>query len=404
LRKDFFVSVVLDLSNTAHCRSATGVQRVARQLYAALAEIGAGPMAVVYDPYAKRWRGPDAAERALLAPDAAEGPAQNRREVWSVAQKARGYLRRGGEPDWAKLRGAPLLAPEIFSPAIFAAYAELRGKLGGSTAALFYDAVALRFPQLTPPANVARVENYLRELATLDGVAAISAASKDDLLEQWARLGVRDHPPVEAIPLGVSAPPIAPAPLSPDEARLGVLVLCVGSIEGRKNHRALLEAAELLWREGRHFRLILAGLPRRETAAVALGLAARLQSAGRPLQLTGAIPDQRLEELYVKCRFTVYPSLYEGYGLPVAESLLRLRPCICGTGGALAEAAAGGGCLTVTEPDAPSLAQAMRALLDDDAWHARLCAEAAQRRFPTWNDYARGLLAWLETLPKRAGG
>jgi hypothetical protein len=60
--------------------------------------------------------------------------------------------------------------------------------------------------------------------------------------------------------------------------------------------------------------------------------------------------------------------------------------------------------LTVTEPDAPSLAQAMRALLDDDAWHARLCAEAAQRRFPTWNDYARGLLAWLETLPKRAGG
>ena len=180
-------------------------------------------------------------------------------------------------------------------------------------------------------------------------------------------------------------------------------MLCVGSIEGRKNHRALLEAAELLWSEGRHFRLILAGLPRRETAAGALALAARLQSAGRPLQLTGAIPDQRLEELYAKCRFTVYPSLYEGYGLPVAESLLRLRPCICGTGGALEEVAAGGGCLIVDEPDAPSLAQAMRTLLDDDTLLAQLATEAAQRQFPTWNDYAHQLVAWLETLPKRAG-
>jgi glycosyltransferase involved in cell wall biosynthesis len=399
----YFVPVVLDLSNTAHCRSATGVQRVARQLYVALAEIGAEPVAVVYDPYAKRWRSPDATEQALLKPDAAEDPAQNRREVWTFAQKFRGYLGRWTEPDWAKLRGTPLLAPEIFSAAAFGALGELRGKLGGPAAAVFYDAVALRLPQLTPPANVARVENYLRELATFDGVAAISAASRDELIEQWARLGVRDHLPVEAIPLGVSAPPNAPRPRSSGETRLGALVLSVGSIEGRKNHRALLEAAEMLWSEGRHFRLILAGLPRRETAAGALGLAARLQSLGRPLQLTGAIADQRLEELYVKCRFTVYPSLYEGFGLPVAESLLRLRPCICGTGGALAEVAIGGGCLTVAEPDAPSLAQAMRALLDDDTLHARLCAEAAQRHFPTWNDYARRLAGWLENLPKRAG-
>ena len=124
------------------------MQRVARQLYAALAEIGAEPQAVVYDPYAKRWRGPDAAELALLAPTAAENPAQNRREVWSLAQKARGYLRLGVEPDWARLRGAPLLAPEIFSPAIFTAYAELRRILAGPAAAIFHDAVALRLPAI----------------------------------------------------------------------------------------------------------------------------------------------------------------------------------------------------------------------------------------------------------------
>jgi len=396
------MSVVLDLSNTAHCRSATGVQRVTRQLHAALNEVGAAPQAIIYDPYAQRWRSPDTRERALLAPAAAENPGASRSEIWTLGQRLRGLLRLGGEPDWAKLRSASFLAPEIFSAGVFSNYAPLRAKLGGPAAAVFHDAVALRFPKLSPPANVLRTENYLRELATFDGVAPNSEASRADLLEQWARLGVREPPPVEAIPLGVT-PPAAPVPPPcADNNRLGAMILSVGSIEGRKNHLALLEAAEALWREGRHFRLILAGLPRPETAAEALRLAAALQSAGRPLQMTGAISDRRLEELYARCRFTVYPSLYEGFGLPVAESLLRSRPCVCGSGGALAEVAPGGGCLVVPEPTSPQLAAALRALLDDDALHARLCAEAARRPFPTWADYARRLTTWLATLPRRA--
>ncbi len=393
--------VVLDLTNTAHCRSATGVQRVTRQLYAALGETGAQPQALVRDRYAKRWRGPDARERALLSPDAAESPGASRSEVWSLGQKLRGLLRLVTEPDWEKLSGTALLAPEIFSEEVFPDYAPLRAKLGGPAAALFYDAVAVRFPALTPKGNVARVENYLRELASFDGVAAISEASRADLLEQWARLGVRDAPPVVAIPLGVTPPATPLSPPQADNHGVGAMILSVGSIEGRKNHQALLEAAEMLWREGRHFRLILAGLRRPETAAPALHFAAALQSAGRPLQLAGAVGDRRLEELYERCRFTVYPSLYEGYGLPVAESLLRSSPCICGTGGALAEVAPGGGCLVVPEPDAEHLASAMRSLLDDDTLHARLCAEAARRQFPSWADYARKLSAWLTTLPRR---
>lgn len=392
---------VLDLTSTTHVRSTTGVQRVARELYGALTGIGAGPQALVYDPFAQRWRLPDRSEQALLRPAAAAQPGTSRSEVWTVTQKLRGLLRVGREPEWEKFRSAPLLVPEIFSPENFPHYAGLRAKLGGLAVAVFYDAVALRLPQLTPAANVARVENYLRELSTFDGVAAISTASKVELLEHWARLGVREPPPVTAIPLGVT-PPSAPPPHHPaDNHGVGAMILSVGSIEGRKNHLALLGAAEMLWREGRHFRLILAGLPRKETAAGALGFAQALQSAGRPLQLAGAVSEQRLEELYARCRFTVYPSLYEGYGLPVAESLLRARPCVCGTGGALGEIAPGGGCLVVPEPTVSHLTTAMRALLDDDALHARLSAEAAARRFPTWSDYARQLLAWATTLPCR---
>ncbi len=397
------MSVVLDLSHTAHCRSATGVQRVTRQLQAALGETGAAPVAVVYDPYAKRWRLTDKLEKKLLSPAMAEKPGTSRSAVWTTGQKLRGLLRHGEEPAWEKLRGTPLLVPEIFSAEIFPHYATLRARLTGPAVALFYDAVALRLPTLTPAGNVTRVETYLRELATFDGVAAISEASRAELLEQWARLGVREQPPVVALPLGVTPPAATLPPPRADNHRLGAMILSVGSIEGRKNHLALLEAAETLWREGRHFRLILAGLPRAETAAGALRLAAALQSAGRPLQMAGAISDQRLEELYARCRFTVYPSLYEGYGLPVAESLLRSRPCLCGTGGALAEVAPGGGCVIVPEPTSAQLASAMRTLLDDDALYAKLCAEAAQRRFPSWADYARRLHSWLTALPRRAG-
>lgn len=398
------MSAVLDLTNTSHCRSATGVQRVTRQLYAALAETGTAPLAIVYDPYAKRWRLTDKSEKSLLDLAAAEKPGTSRSEVWTIPQKLRGLLRQGQEPAWEKLRGTPFLAAEIFSAEIFPHYAALRAKLHGPAAALFYDAVAVRFPTLTPAGNVARVENYLRELASFDGVAAISEASRIDLLEQWARLGVRDQPPVTAIPLGVNAPVVTLPPPKADNNRLGAMILSVGSIEGRKNHLALLEAAETLWREGHHFRLILAGLPRPETAATAIRLAAALQSAGRPLQLAGAISDRRLEELYARCRFTVYPSLYEGYGLPVAESLLRGRPCICSTGGALAEVAPGGGCLIVPEPTSAHLASALRMLLADDTTYARLCAEASCRQFLSWTDYAQRLHSWLATLPRRAQG
>ena len=59
-------------------------------------------------------------------------------------------------------------------------------------------------------------------------------------------------------------------------------VLCVGTIEGRKNHLALLEAAEVLWSEGINFELQLIGLARPDTAGPALAKVADLQRAGRP--------------------------------------------------------------------------------------------------------------------------
>jgi glycosyltransferase involved in cell wall biosynthesis len=413
------VSIALDLTHTAHCRAQTGIQRVTRQLLAHLAAVGEDPVPLVYDRYARRWRGPDATERARLAPSAAEIPGAKRGEVWTFGQKLRGWLKRGAASEVSVNRPTRLLAPEIFTPEVFVAYAGLRQRLGGPAGAVFYDAVVLRYPQLSPPASVARFPDYLRELAQFDGVAAISEASRSELLDQWKRLGCRNPPPVAAIPLGVDAVSGAKnarregmlsdgATALAERLREGFSrhpewedwpgVLCVCTIEGRKNHLALLEACESLWREGVHFQLWLAGLPRPETAQSALQRAAELERSHRPVRVFGAVSDELLEALYAACKFTVYPSLYEGFGLPVMESLIRRRPCVCGRGGALVEVAQGGGCAVVDEPTAPALAAALRNLLEDTVFYACLVEAAGRRRFPNGSDYARRIAAWLETL------
>src|SRR5207237_647038 len=98
----------------------------------------------------------------------------------------------------------------------------------------------------------------------------------------------------------------------------------------------------------------------------------------------------------------VYPSLLEGFGLPVLESLQHRRPCICSGHGALGESARDGGCVVVSEVGAPTLAAAIKRLLQDPAECRRLAEAAARRRFRTWGDYAGDLLAWMDSLEVRS--
>jgi glycosyltransferase involved in cell wall biosynthesis len=172
----------------------------------------------------------------------------------------------------------------------------------------------------------------------------------------------------------------------------------VGTIEGRKNHLALLDAAAALWRRGLRFELQIVGLAQRETGRAALARLHRLQADGLPVRYDGPVPADALEAAYRRCTFTVYPSLMEGFGLPVLESLARGRPCICSARGALGESAQGGGCLALPTVDAAGLAAAMERLLTDRTELDRLAAAARARRFRSWSDYVADLTGWMRTL------
>jgi glycosyltransferase involved in cell wall biosynthesis len=111
--------------------------------------------------------------------------------------------------------------------------------------------------------------------------------------------------------------------------------------------------------------------------------------------------DNILANEYAKCQFTVYPSIEEGFGLPILESLWYGRPCICRNSSAMVEAAAGGGCLTVETADVDKLAAAMILLAKDAELRARLGREAVTRHIKTWSEYTCEI---LHHLAKRTAG
>jgi glycosyltransferase involved in cell wall biosynthesis len=176
------------------------------------------------------------------------------------------------------------------------------------------------------------------------------------------------------------------------------LVLSVSGLAPRKNQLGLLFAAERLWREGLDFEvLLIAGswwAP--ETSA----MIERLQEAGRPLTLRTLATDEEVTAAYRAARFSVLPSLHEGYGLPVAESLAFGTPVITTNYGSTAQIATNGGALLVDPRDDEALVEAMRALLTDDALLQRLRQETRDRPDRTWADYAADL--WnLLVVPAR---
>lgn len=391
--------LLLDLTHTSHTRARTGIQRVSRSLFAELVtrETAAG---ICFDPHLDAWRLLDAGELASLN-DRSARAGHSRGAKWSFAQKISGHARRLTGRRLSLPEADGLVCPELFSPKVAAQLPALFARVRGPRVALFHDAIGLKFPELTPPGTVARLPGYLRELLQFDGIAAVSEDSAASLCDFWQWLGVANAPPVQAISLGLDPVPSVSDTTVP-VASAAPRVLCVSTVEGRKNHLALLGSAEALWREGIGFELELIGLARSDTAAPALGRIRELQAAGRPVVYHGSVSDAELHAAYRRCAFTVYPSLAEGFGLPVLESLQHGKPCLCSARGALGESARDGGCMTLDTMDAAALVGALRRLLGNPRELDALTAAARRRKFRSWSGYADDLTAWMKSLRRRS--
>ena len=277
--------------------------------------------------------------------------------------------------------------------------ARTRARHGLRFALLLYDLIPVRHPEWCDRQLITRFAGWLDGVLPIaDGLLAISRATARDVERYAAAQGIALPGPVAPIPIGTGfGPPPAAGPPSPGLPAPGSYVLFVSTIEARKNHALLFR----VWRR------LLAELPADRVPALVFAgrvgwlVADLLQQLANTRYLDGRVviiedpSDADLAALYRGCLFTVFPSLYEGWGLPVTESLAFGKPCIVADGTSLPEA---GGALA-RYFDADNLhdaVRAIRAVLDDRAALAAWEAQIGRDFRPVpWSAGADALIAAL---------
>jgi len=224
---------------------------------------------------------------------------------------------------------------------------------------------------------------------------AISQATAHDFEARFPRARGR----VTVAPLGVS-PMLQRAPSDPDAAALPApgFVLAVGTLEPRKNLPRLVAAYQQLDEQlQRQHPMVVVG----DIGWQADETVARLRSLGERCVMLGHVSDDALAELYRRCALFCYPSLYEGFGLPVLEAMAAGAAVITSNVSALPEV--GGDAVQYVDPlDVSSIASAMSALLRSPEQRAKFGAAARERA--SMFDWQRTAEIVLGVLRDAAGG
>jgi len=237
----------------------------------------------------------------------------------------------------------------------------------GASVATVHDLSHILFPQFHPAARVQYMNlAFPQTLRRANHLITDSESVRHELIQRMAWPADR----VTAVPLGVDAAfrPHTPDELQPLMQRLGLrsneYSLCVGTIEPRKNLDRLLAAYEALPQQiRRSFPLVLAGASgwrSGETHARIL----RAESDGW-LRYLSFVPQDDLPKLYAGARLFVYPSLYEGFGLPVLEAMASGTPVITSNVSSLPEVV-GDAALLVDPKDIDQIALALQDLLQNE--------------------------------------
>ena len=268
---------------------------------------------------------------------------------------------------------------------------------GNRVVAIGYDCIPVVSADLVPIAEPNRFVRYLTVVKYLHRVAGISVSATAEFRGFADMLGTQGLPGPTVVECAL---PVDAADTAAIEKSVSAVpsILCVGSFEPRKNQLALLYAAETLWREGLRFELRFVGgggwggeFPT---------MVRRLVRAGRPVTVSTAIDEDELRAAYRGAWFTVFTSVHEGYGLPVAESLALGTPVVTTNYGSTAEIGLHGGTVQVDPRDDQALIDAMRMLLTDPEQLAKLREEIRLRPARSWDDYAREV--WDALVPGAA--
>jgi len=196
-------------------------------------------------------------------------------------------------------------------------------------AAMFHDAIPVRWPHITWPQSVQRHPEYMKMLASFELTWAISDATRRDFTEFWRWQGVTPKSAPAVIELGADFDGGTRVQRDPVFPRDRPFLLCVGIVEPRKNQTFLLDVAEALWGAGLDFELHVVGRVNPHFGPPIVTRMKELQRRERRFHFHAAAGDRELGRLYAEARAVVFPTIAEGCGLPLLEALWRGVPCVC---------------------------------------------------------------------------
>ena len=236
---------------------------------------------------------------------------------------------------------------------------------------------------------------YLGSLlpAALRRAAAVlvpSTTTLHDVLERFPVPGLEGR--LHVVPQASGLTGLQPGPL-PDGVEPG-FILAVGTIEPRKNYARLLAAHRRLRERGAAPPLVVAG-----RAGWAYGGVLRELEHDPGVRLLGHVDDATLLALYRAAALLAFPSLYEGFGLPLLEAMQEGIPALVGEAGSLPELA-GDAALVVDPADVEAIAAGLDRLLSDHALRVELSGRGRARAAGfTWKAAGRRTLELLDAVP-----
>lgn len=271
-----------------------------------------------------------------------------------------------------------------------------------------YDIIPVKFPHYYPSGKFDLFSTYFATMAwTADHIFCISKCTARDLHGFFEDVG-SPSPPMSVVRLGDVLPTIPSRAPSPEVTTLlgAPYLLSVSTIEIRKNHETLYRALLRLIESGFDVpTLVLVGMTGWRVDDFLYSLRHDPRVANK-IVILDHVTDSDLATLYDNCLFTLYPSLYEGWGLPVAESLAHGKFCLASDAASIAEIA--GDIVDYVDPwNVPQWADKIRLYCaNPEALRRREESVASRFRVTSWEATANQIAAaitstWPSPAPER---
>ncbi|NTW27494.1 MAG: glycosyltransferase family 4 protein [Candidatus Moranbacteria bacterium] len=272
------------------------------------------------------------------------------------------------------------------------------------TVVTIHDLAFKIFPEYFPKKDLVKL-NRLSDLAICNAnrIIAVSQATKNDILKFYPqiageKISVIHHGFDVELFSQVSSEKEKNQILSKFKIQNSKFILYVGAIQPRKNLGVLIEAFEKIKAAGSQadLKLVFAGAPAWQFESTLEKIAG--SQFAKDIIITGTIPFALLPTLYQNAQAFVFPSLYEGFGIPVLEAMASGTPVVLADNSSLPEVA-GDSALYFKTNDSASLVGCLERILKDSELRAVLVGEGQKRAAGfSWEKCAKQTLDVIEKM------